>query len=123
SAAAAASGSSKTGLAYGEANLLVGPTGGTWKGQTVDGTAVLITYALYGDANVDRTVDTVDFNLLTASFSLTGKQWTDSDFNYDGTVDSVDFNLLAANFSQVLPGDAAAGPGALVPEPSAIALL
>jgi len=122
SAAAAAPTSQRTGLGYGEASLLVGPTGGSWKGQTVDGTAVLVTYTLYGDANLDKTVDTVDFNLLASNFGLTGKQWTDGDANYDGTVDTVDFNLLAANFAQVLPADAASL-GALVPEPSSIALL
>jgi len=122
SAAAAAATSTLTALAYGEASVLVGPTGGTWRGQTVDGSAVLISYTLSGDANVDKTVDTVDFNLLASNFSQAGKNWTDADFNFDGVVDTIDFNLLASNFSKLLPGDAGRGVdlGALVPEPASL---
>jgi hypothetical protein len=60
-------------------------------------------FFLGGDANRDMTVDTVDFNILAANFSDTGKVFTEGDFNYDGTVDTVDFNILAANFSASLP--------------------
>src|SRR5262249_36768306 len=59
-------------------------------------------FVLTGDANRDRTVDTIDFNILAANFSQSGKSFGQSDFNYDGTVDSVDFNLLASNFSKAL---------------------
>jgi len=70
--------------------------------------------ALPGDANIDNTVDTIDFNLLAASFGLTGKTWFDGDFDFNGTVDTIDFNLLAANFSHTFPGPA----GSVVPEPA-----
>src|SRR5262249_19806855 len=89
-----------TALGYAEASDVLSPTGGTFKGQTVDGTSVLVRYTLTGDADVSGTVDTIDFNRLAASFSQTGKMWSNGDFNYDGTVDTVDFNLLAANFSK-----------------------
>jgi dockerin type I repeat protein len=80
----------------------------------VDSTALLIRFVYYGDANLDGTVDTIDFNLLAASFSQTGKVWFSGDFNYDGSVDTTDFNLLASNFSQTLSAPAL---GSLVPEP------
>jgi autotransporter-associated beta strand protein len=118
-AAATATNTVKTALGYGEASVIVGPSGGTWKGQSVDGTAILVAYTLFGDANVDFTVDTTDFNLLASNFSQSGKHWTDGDFNYDGTIDTTDFNLLASNFGQVVP---AAPLGTLVPEPTSITL-
>jgi hypothetical protein len=93
----------------------------------VDSTAVLVKYVYAGDANLDGTVDTVDFNLLAANFSQSGKNWTDADFNFDGAVDSVDFNLLASNFSLTIAAassrPSALGSGELsrtVPEPGAI---
>jgi len=120
-AAATSTNATKTALGYGEASTILGASGGTFKGQTVDGTAILIGYTLFGDANLDLTVDTTDFNNLAANFSQPGKHWTDGDFNYDGTVDTTDFNLLASNFSQTLPGTPALG--ALVPEPGAMAMI
>src|SRR5205823_5737642 len=59
-------------------------------------------FVLTGDANHDRTVNTVDFNILATNFSFTGRTFTQGDFNYDGKVDTVDFNLLAGNFSKTL---------------------
>jgi hypothetical protein len=79
---------------------------------------VLVGYTLSGDANLNKTVDTIDFNLLATSFSQTGKDWFNGDFDYNSTVDTIDFNLLAANFSQSLP----ASSFALVPEPVAVSL-
>jgi Big-like domain-containing protein/dockerin type I repeat protein len=58
-------------------------------------------FFLMGDANHDASVDTTDFNILAAHFSLSGN-YGDADFNYDGTVDTTDFNLLASNFSATL---------------------
>jgi hypothetical protein len=84
---------------------------------------VLVRYTYYGDANLDGTVDTTDFNDLAANFGGGGKYWSQGDFNFDGAVDTTDFNALAANFSLTLP---AAPLGAAVPEPvtaAAIALL
>ena len=91
---------------------------GSFSGQTLtDATNVLIRYTYSGDANIDGTVDTIDFNQVAANFSGSSKDWNQGDFNYDGTVDSVDFNLLASNFGQVRPG-AASQLGGLVPEPA-----
>jgi autotransporter-associated beta strand protein len=117
SSAAAASGG-QTGLGFAEASTVLGAGGGTWRGQTVDGNAILIRRTYYGDANISGTVDTVDFNLLVANFSQTGKSWYDGDFDHNGTVDTVDFNQLVANFSKVLAAPAGVPGSLLVPEPA-----
>ena len=64
--------------------------------------AILVRYVNYGDANLDRTVDTIDFNLLAANFGQSDVVWGAGNFNYDGGVDTVDFNLLASNFAKTL---------------------
>jgi autotransporter-associated beta strand protein len=95
-----------------------------WRDVTANSQAV-VAYTYYGDANLDLTVDTVDFNLLAANFSGGGKVWEQGDFNYDTNVDTVDFNLLAANFGKTAPGASAPAPGigTLVPEPGSLAIL
>jgi hypothetical protein len=59
-------------------------------------------FVLAGDANRDRTVDTLDFNALAANFGGSNKTFSQGDFNYDGVVDTLDFNSLAANFGKSL---------------------
>src|SRR5207249_1752149 len=75
-------------------------------------------YTLGGDANLDGDVDTLDFNLLAASFGRTGRHWSNGDFNYDGGVNTVDFNNLAANFGLNISDFAPPAIGANVPEPT-----
>ena len=72
--------------------------------------------AIDGDANVDRTVDGADFNLLLTNWG-TGDQWGEGDFTGDGTVDGADFNLLLSNW-----GDCP-DCGNPTPEPATLALL
>jgi hypothetical protein len=111
-----------TALGFGD-NAILGYTG-TYSGQPVNSNSIIVRYTYSGDANLDGSVDTVDFNILASGFNATGAVWTQGDFNYDGTVDTVDFNLLASNFSQTLPAPAGgAGVGTLVPEPASLALL
>ena len=80
---------------------------------------VTVMYTFYGDANIDGTVDTVDFGFLAGSFGGSQKLWADGDFNYDGTVDTVDFGFLASNFGLTLPAVSSGGTsiGTAVPEP------
>jgi hypothetical protein len=58
-------------------------------------------FTLAGDANRDRTVDTVDFNIVAAHFS-SAAPFSEGDFTYDGVVDTTDFNILASSFGKVL---------------------
>src|SRR5262249_12523802 len=88
-----------------------------------------------GDANLDGTVDTVDFNLYAANYSFPNQGpafasadgapislWSRGDFNYSGTVDTVDFNLYVANFGRTTAGSTASE-SFLVPEPSSLAIV
>ena len=80
-------------------------------GYADDGTStVTVQRALYGDANLDRSVTIADFNALAANFNQAVALWTGGDFNYDGTVTIADFNLLAANFNQSLANPQLVGP-------------
>ena len=69
-----------------------------------DGNAVVVTFTVYGDANLDHTVDLTDFTFLAANFNQTGTAWTRGDVNYDAKTDLTDFTYLASNFNQTLPG-------------------
>jgi len=95
-----------------------------------------VVYTLLGDANLDGSVNGVDFAIMAANFNKADQVghsgWAEGDFNYDGSVNGADFAPLAANFNKgtSLPGDAAAldsfaaanGLLADVPEPSCGAL-
>lgn len=117
SAASAATSMHKTAVGYATA-ASVGIT--VFNGQSVDPASILVLYTLAGDANLDREVDTIDFNSLAANFSQGGKFWFQADLNFDGIVDTQDFNALAANFGQSI---GTAAPGVLIPEPASLALL
>jgi hypothetical protein len=95
-------------------------------------TAVLLKYTLLGDANLDGTVNGLDFNALATNYGQGAKTWADGDFNYssDGTIDSNDFALLAANYGKSvatsgadIPDAAPVALGALVPEPTSLSLI
>jgi hypothetical protein len=83
----------------------------TFAGVDVSGfTEALITYAYYGDANLDGIVSGADFALIG-----TGSGWYHGDFNYSGTVDAADYDLFYTSYQAV-------GQGPL-PEPGLSALL
>jgi O-glycosyl hydrolase len=67
-------------------------------------------FILHGDANQDRKVNTLDFNILAANFGASGKLFSDGNFDYDaaGNIDSFDFNVFAANYGQQVPAAAMA---------------
>jgi hypothetical protein len=118
SAAAAASTSAhKTALGYAEASAI---NAGSFGGETVDGTSLLVRYTYSGDANIDGTVDLTDFTFLAANFNKgSGAVWLEGDFNYDQKVDLTDFTFLASNFNQSFPADGG-GLGSSVPEPTSM---
>src|SRR2546425_13175270 len=70
----------------------------TFSGRNVDTTSLLLRYTLYGDSNLDGTVDTLDFNQLVTNFGAADATWTRADWDYNSTVDTLDFNELASNF-------------------------
>jgi hypothetical protein len=66
-------------------------------------------YVLVGDADRDRAVNALDFNVLATNYGASGATTLDQgDFNFDGHVDSLDFNALAAGFGTRLPSPAPA---------------
>ena len=117
---AAADPNHRAAIGYADAGEL-GKIGQQFGGVTVSGPSVLVAYTIFGDANLDRVVDTLDFNNLAANFGKTNQVWSHGDFNYDGTVDTLDFNFLAANFGRTASVDLPAVTGSLVPEPATIA--
>jgi autotransporter-associated beta strand protein len=92
-----------------------------------------IAFTLLGDANLDHSVNGVDFGILAANFNKGVTSWDQGDFNYDNVVNGVDFGSLAANFnkgaasaSDIAALDAFAASNGLladVPEPASVGLL
>src|SRR5262249_18991440 len=127
SAAATANTNTRTAIAYAEASSIGLGAGSTFAGTALpDASAVVMMYTLSGDANMDLTVNTMDFNNLAAAFNTnSGGVLLQGDFNYDGVVNALDFNAIASNFGKTLPASAPlpAAAGALVPEPGSLALL
>ena len=81
----------------------------TFDGETIDSTAVLVKYTLYGDADFNRTVDFNDFLKLQNGFGGTNGSFAQGDFNYDGATDFNDFLMLQNNFNQTLPATVLTG--------------
>ncbi|HEX4056091.1 MAG TPA: hypothetical protein VHX86_17655 [Tepidisphaeraceae bacterium] len=113
------------------AYLTTGYNGGAWNGLGIDSSAaagnshyalgyadsadpsnpaglssnqIEIKYTLYGDTNLDGTVNSIDFGNLAANFGKSGKVWDQGDFDYNGVVNSIDFGLLASNFGESASG-------------------
>jgi autotransporter-associated beta strand protein len=123
------------GLGYAEASDVVGPSGGTFAGQTVDGSAVVAFDTLLGDTTLDGRVDFADLVNLAQRYNVADghRVWFEGDFNYDGKVDFSDLVMLAQNYNAALPGMAAGAAGdfagdlqaafASVPEAGTLSLL
>ena len=82
-----------------------------------DTTAMTFTtmYTLYGDTNLDGSVNGTDLNTVLSNYNQAGG-WSQGDFNYDGTVNGADLNIVLSNYNQSL------SVGAAVPEPSTLLL-
>lgn len=61
-------------------------------------------FVLAADANRDRKVNTLDFNVLAANFAATGKLFSEGNLDYDagGNVNSIDFNVFASAYGMQL---------------------
>jgi autotransporter-associated beta strand protein len=78
---------------------------------------ITVMFTLYGDSNLDGTVNGADLNAVLSDYNKTGKTWQQGDFNYDGTVNGADLNAVLSNYNQHV------NVGAAVPEPSTLVLL
>src|SRR5207248_9943862 len=85
----------------------------TFFSQAVDSTSVLVRYTVNGDANLDGTTNTGDFNALAMNFQQGTQVWGGGDFNFDNLVNALDFNALATNFGQTFTAPAPAVLGSL----------
>jgi hypothetical protein len=65
--------------------------------------SVQLVVAIPGDADLNQTVNFVDFQILERNFGLPGRTWNEADFNGDGTVSFADFQFLFQNFGQSFP--------------------
>jgi hypothetical protein len=86
------------GLGIARASELFGGGGGVIDGINLAANDILIRHTLYGDCNLDGTVNLADFNRLASNFGQSGTSWSSGNFNYDNTTNLLDFNQLAANF-------------------------
>src|SRR5205085_803436 len=120
-AAAAQSSPQKTSLGLIEASAI---NAGSFSGQNVDGTALLVRYTLMGDSDLSGTVDLTDFTFLASNFGATsGQGWIDGDYDYNGAVDLTDFTYLASDFNFTVPSGAVASLGTSIPEPASVAMV
>jgi hypothetical protein len=100
----------------------------------MDNNSILVTQAGIADANLDGSVDAIDFNAWlhgSTAYSQAG-----GDFNGDGFVDAIDFNLwlhasapgiapsmAGGGLSGPAPGPELSGGTGAVPEPASLCLL
>jgi autotransporter-associated beta strand protein len=66
-----------------------------------------VEYTLIGDADLNRTVNGIDFGILAANFNKTVTAWDQGDFDYNGIVNGIDFTALASNFNKATSGASA----------------
>lgn len=81
--------------------------------------------SIAGDANLDGTVDFIDFSALEANFNAQHTMWGQGDFNLDGRVDYLDFLIFRDRFVPASPQEAAAFSAFAmsVPEPASMGAL
>jgi hypothetical protein len=65
-----------------------------------------VKYTLYGDANLDGTVNGDDFTILAGTLGKSASAWDRADFNYDGVVNADDFTVLLSNLGKTANGAA-----------------
>lgn len=76
-------------------------------------------FAIPGDANGDRKVDSSDATILAGNWQSTNATWWDGDFNNDKMVDASDATILAGHWQEGVDGSLTTA----VPEPQAWTLM
>jgi hypothetical protein len=126
-------------VAYAEASDLLGLSGvntGTWDGQTVDSTSLLLKFTLTGDATMDGEVSFADLVTVAQNYGTTTGTaiWRKGDFDFDGNVGFSDLVAVAQNYGAALPSAPIPGASlafegdlarafAAVPEPSMLGIV
>ena len=86
-------------------------------GNTATDTVTVLN-TLFGDSNVDGSVNGTDLNAVLSYYNQSGQAWATGDFNFDGSVNGTDLNTVLSNYNQSLSSSTAA-----VPEPSTLLLM
>jgi hypothetical protein len=91
------SGTTITSLGVAEAtqalNIGVNDTG-TFSGESVDGTSVLVKYTYVGDATLDGKVAISDYAKIDFNFGQGTRGWFNGDFNFDGLISISDYGKI-----------------------------
>ena len=70
---------------------------------TVDnGSSATVAYTLYGDTDLNGTVNGGDLNAVLSNYNKTGMGWAQGDFDGNGTVNGGDLNVVLSNYNRVL---------------------
>jgi len=77
---------------------------GTFDGVPVTSADVLVKYTGMADANLDGTVNLIDYRALTTNYGKSGTTWSSADFNYNGHTNNADYALLESNYLQTMDG-------------------
>jgi Ca2+-binding RTX toxin-like protein len=85
--------------------------GGTFLGEPIDPTTVLVRATRPGDAGLDGIVDFNDLAALAQNYNNTDGQrlWGQGDFTYDGNVDFNDLAKLAQNYNTAVAAPPSGG--------------
>jgi autotransporter-associated beta strand protein len=95
-------------LGFDEASAILGAAGGEFAGEAVDASAVLLRFALKGDADLDADVDFEDLVRVAQHYDVaSGMTWGRGDFDGDGAVTFTDLVPLAQLYDHGFFGPAA----------------
>ncbi|HYO09279.1 MAG TPA: hypothetical protein VER17_09925 [Tepidisphaeraceae bacterium] len=87
-----------------EASTALGISGtqtGTWEGQTVDATTVLVNYTYAGDANLDDRIDGDDYFAIDSKIKAPGAHgWWNGDFDHNVRLDGDDYFIIDSNIGR-----------------------
>jgi hypothetical protein len=83
-----------------------------WVGYTVDNSDVLVRYTVWGDTNLDGTVNDDDVTVLGASWAPGAGNpfWSLGDLDFNGYVDDDDVTILGALYDPTLDIDISESP-------------
>ncbi|HEY7090540.1 MAG TPA: glycoside hydrolase family 18 protein [Tepidisphaeraceae bacterium] len=91
-----------TGLGYSQASQLFSSFPATFAGESIDNTALLVRYTFDGDANLNRTVDVDDLNVVAMNWQASPRVFSTGDFNYDGIVNEIDLGSISLNWQKTM---------------------
>jgi autotransporter-associated beta strand protein len=79
---------------------------------------IQISYTVVGDANLDRTVNSVDAITMARNYLIAGKTaWDQGNFNYDATIDFADATLLQKNYNATVTPSVSTATSSALPSP------